>query len=196
MTEQPRLTMLIGGARSGKSALAQQLAEAAEQPVVMVATMEAGDEEVRHRIAAHQAARPADWRTVEEPVAVVEALCEHAAAGETVILDCLTMWVSNIVMRALPPSGATITDHDRAVSRATDAARELLGWSLSRRGHLIVVTNEVGSGVVPAYELGRVFRDALGRANAVVAARADRVYHLTAGLAIELKSLGARPVDE
>jgi adenosylcobinamide kinase/adenosylcobinamide-phosphate guanylyltransferase len=196
MTEGPRLTLLIGGARSGKSALAERLARATSRPVVLLATMEPHDAEVRHRIAAHRAARAVDWRTIEEPVAVIETLRQHVDDGETIILDCMTMWVSNLIMRLLPATPAAVENQDHAIASAIDAASGLVDWAVSREGEVVVVTNEVGSGVVPSYQLGRVFRDALGRANAVVAARADRVYHLTAGLAIELKSLGARPVDE
>jgi adenosylcobinamide kinase/adenosylcobinamide-phosphate guanylyltransferase len=191
-----RLSLLIGGARAGKSALAERLARASGRPVVFVATMEPGDDEVRARIAAHRASRPAHWRTVEAPIEVMAAIREHARAGDFVVMDCVTLWVSNLLLRELSDGGEV--DAARAagainvcIAAATDLLDELAGFD----GEAAIVTNEAGMGVVPAYVLGRVFRDALGRVNALIAARADRVYYLVAGLALELKSAGARPLD-
>jgi adenosylcobinamide kinase/adenosylcobinamide-phosphate guanylyltransferase len=191
----PRLTLLTGGARSGKSALAERLAYATRQPVLFVATMQALDDEVRHRIQQHQSVRLKDWRTVEEPLAVVGALAAHAHPRDTVIIDCLTLWASNMLLRDLPdPDSAPLGQVDAAVERCASAVGDLVTWSASHDGAVIVVTNEVGAGVVPTTRLGRLFRDALGRANAAIAARAERVYYLNAGLALELKALGALPV--
>lgn len=186
------LTLILGGARSGKSDLAERLAAASGRPVLFVATMEPGDDETRARIAAHRAQRPATWRTVEEPLDVLGALRTHAAAGDFIIVDCATLWVSNLLL-------AQVSDIDDIAPKAARAmiddadvrARELVEWCMSLDGHVVVVSNEVGAGIVPTYPLGRVFRDALGAVNRTVAERADRVYYLVAGLALELKARGA-----
>lgn len=190
------IALLIGGARAGKSALAERLAVASRRPVVFVATMEPGDDEVRARIAAHRSSRPAAWRTVEAPLDVAPALREHARAGDFVILDCVTLWVSNMLLRSVTDiDGITADEAEVAVAASVRAGQELLEWLVTFDGEVALVTNEVGMGVVPPYPLGRVFRDALGRVNALIAARADRVYYLVAGLAMELKATGALPLD-
>jgi adenosyl cobinamide kinase/adenosyl cobinamide phosphate guanylyltransferase len=192
----PNLTLLIGGVRSGKSALAERLAHATGKPVLFVATMQPLDDELRTRVAAHQASRPRSWRTIEEPERVVSALGQHAGPGDTVVIDCLTLWIANLLQRDLPdPDSAPVEAVGDAIAAARTSAADFSRWAASHDGEVIAVTNEVGMGVVPAYSIGRAFRDALGAANGVVAASAGRVYHLTAGLALELKAQGARPVD-
>ena len=158
--------------------------------------MEPRDDEVRQRIAQHRASRPATWRTVEAPLGVVPALDANAQPGDTVVMDCITLWISNMLLRDLPDAdAASIEAVGEAVEACVDAAVVLVDWTARHQSQVIIVTNEVGAGVVPPYRLGRIFRDALGRANAVIAARAGRVYHLNAGLALELKALGALPID-
>ncbi|MBI5289172.1 MAG: bifunctional adenosylcobinamide kinase/adenosylcobinamide-phosphate guanylyltransferase [Chloroflexi bacterium] len=192
----PRLSLLTGGARSGKSALAERLGHASNRPVLFIATMEPADDEVRARIAEHRASRPAHWRTVEAPLDVVAALRDHAHTGDFVILDCLTLWVSNILLRSIAGvENVTPSEAAAAVETCAAAATHLLDCIAAFEGEIAIVTNEVGMGLVPPYPLGRIFRDALGRVNALVAARADRVYYLVAGLALELKSAGALPID-
>ena len=191
-----RLSLLIGGARSGKSALAERLARASHRPVLFVATMEPGDDELRARIADHRSSRPAHWRTVEAPLDVVAAIHDRARSGDFVILDCVTLWVSNMLLRSLAdPDVVTPAEAAAAVESCAAAAADILDCAGAFDGEFVVVTNEVGMGLIPPYPLGRVFRDALGRVNALIAARADRVYYLVAGLAIELKSAGALPID-
>jgi adenosylcobinamide kinase/adenosylcobinamide-phosphate guanylyltransferase len=190
------LTLILGGARSGKSDLAERLATASGRPVLFVATMEPGDDETRARIAAHRAQRPSTWRTVEEPLDVLAALRTHAAAGDFIIVDCATLWVSNLLLAQasdiddIPPEAARAMIDDVDVR-----ARELVEWCMSLNGQVMVVSNEVGAGIVPSYPVGRVFRDALGAVNRTVAERADRVYYLVAGLALELKALGAATLN-
>jgi len=191
------LTLIIGGARSGKSDLAARLAGASGGPVLVLATMAPGDDEMRARIEAHRAARPAGWRTVEEPLRVVEALRAAVRPGDTVLIDCMTLWVSNLLMEALPdPDHAEAAAMAAAVDGAVAAVRALVSWADGHAADVIVVSNEVGLGLVPPYPLGRAFRDALGAGNRVVAERADRVYAIVAGLALELKALGAVPLDQ
>ena len=156
------LTLLIGGARSGKSSLALELAAG---EVVFVATAEAGDAEMAARIDAHRAERPESWTTVEAPRDLAGAL-RAAPAEACVVVDSLTLWVAN-----------TLDE---------DAAREAAAVAASRRGDTIVVTNEVGMGIVPANELAREYRDLLGRVNASWADAADRVLLVVAGRTLEV----------
>jgi adenosylcobinamide kinase/adenosylcobinamide-phosphate guanylyltransferase len=190
------LTLILGGARSGKSDLAERLAAASGRDVLFVATMERGDAEMGTRIDAHRAARPAAWRTVEEPLDVLGVLRGHARPGGFVLLDCMTLWVSNMLIARL---GDAETARPAAVRDAIDAAahqaRAFAAWARGYDGEVAAVSNEAGMGLVPPYPLGRAFRDALGAANRVVAREADQVYFLLAGLALELKSLGAQPIE-
>jgi adenosylcobinamide kinase/adenosylcobinamide-phosphate guanylyltransferase len=190
------LTLILGGARSGKSDLAERLAAVSGRPVLFVATMEPGDEETRARIAAHQAGRPATWRTVEEPLEVAGALRSHARSGDFAIIDCVTLWVTNLLLARTSDIDDIAPDEARSMIDAVAArAVNLAECCVAFDGDVAVVSNEVGAGVVPAYPLGRVFRDAIGTANRAFAVHADRVYYLVAGLALELKSLGARTLD-
>jgi adenosylcobinamide kinase/adenosylcobinamide-phosphate guanylyltransferase len=190
------LTFIIGGARSGKSDLAQRIAAASGRPVIFVATMQPEDAELRARVEVHRAGRPASWRTLEAPLDPLAALRADARAGDVIVLDCLTLWVSNLLLANVAdvdnPTAAEAAD---ALDLITTRARALVDWVVSFDGEVAAVSNEVGSGVVPAYPLGRIYRDALGSANNIAARSADRVYHVVAGLALELKSLGARPLD-
>ena len=165
-------TLLLGGARSGKSALAERLAHAAEK-VVFVATAAAGDEEMTARIAQHRQSRPRDWATVETPIAV-GAVVESTSADAMIVVDCLTLWVSNLMEDGF--ADAAIVERAHAVA-----------YLLARRpGPGIVVSNEVGSGIVPDNELARRFRDLLGRVNIAFADRADRTFLVVAGRTLEL----------
>lgn len=177
-----RVTLVIGGARSGKSAYAQRLAEESGRPVLYVATATAGDEEMAERIARHRAARPTHWRTLEIPMNIGPALEATIAGGEVVLLDCLTMLVSNLMMDE--GEGATA---DRLEARVVEELEALLKVCRTREAQLIVVSNEVGMGLVPPYPMGRVYRDVLGRANQWLAARSDRVVLMVAGIPLEVK---------
>ena len=178
------LIFILGGARSGKSAHAERLARRGRR-VLFVATAEARDQDMRRRIAAHRERRPAGWDTLEEPLDLVAALCPLLDRYDTFLLDCLTLWVSNLLLER--------QDHAGTENRIQDSARELMDFIEETHATWILVSNEVGQGIVPSSTLGRAYRDALGRVNQVAASRADRVYLMTAGLALELKSLGARP---
>jgi adenosylcobinamide kinase/adenosylcobinamide-phosphate guanylyltransferase len=190
------LTLILGGARSGKSELATKLAEASGRDVLFVATMRELDDEVRARVAEHRDARPAHWRTVEAPVELTSALREHGRNGEFVVIDCVTVWIANVIMDALPdPDGARIESVDEVLSDISRRVADLAAWADGFDGDVAVVSNEVGSGVVPAYQLGRIFRDAAGAANKTLAAEAGRSYYVIAGMALDLRALGALPID-
>jgi adenosyl cobinamide kinase/adenosyl cobinamide phosphate guanylyltransferase len=165
------LVLLVGGARSGKSHLAVRLAGAEGGHVVVVATAEARDAEMAERIALHRAERPGTWETIEEPVRLRAAL-EAAPPASTVVLDCLSLWVANLLERG------TEGIEEQALSAAGTAA--------GRPGDTIAVTNEVGLGVVPATPLGRAYRDVLGRVNAIWAEKADEAYFVVAGKTLRL----------
>lgn len=182
MTAAKELILILGGARSGKSAYAERLARERGGTVLFVATATAGDAEMARRIADHRAARPATWRTLEEPVAVADRLTA-GAAEDIVLLDCLTLLVSNILL-------AHEADGEAAVARRVEEeVAALLRRYEEGAAAWLVVSNEVGMGLVPPYPLGRLYRDLLGRANQQLAARADRVYLMVAGLPVDLKRL-------
>lgn len=164
--------LILGGARSGKSTLAEARAEAAEGEVVYIATAEAADDEMAARIEAHRARRPDTWRTVEAPQALTAALLEATAPGRLVIVDCLTLWLSNRL-------GA---DADIAGDQAA-----LLAVLKDVPGEVVLVSNEVGQGIVPDNAMARTFRDAAGRLNQSVAAACERVTYVIAGQPLTLK---------
>lgn len=164
------LTLLLGGARSGKSTLAVQMAERQGAPVVFIATAEAFDDDMAHRIARHRDERPAHWTTVECPVALADAV-EAVPADAFVVVDCLTVWMANLMVHGIDPSEAT----------------EQLVTALARRtAPTVVVSNEVGMGIVPEHPMSREYRDHLGRLNQRVAALAHTTLLLVAGRAIRL----------
>jgi adenosyl cobinamide kinase/adenosyl cobinamide phosphate guanylyltransferase len=166
------LVLLIGGARSGKSELALQLAGEQPAPVVFLATGEAGDDEMRARIEQHQRERPSTWQTVEEPLRLQVAL-ETIEQTSCVIVDCLTLWAAN----ALERLGAADTETQAKAAAATAAARS---------GLTIAISNEVGLGLVPDNPLGRSYRDLLGRVNTLWADAAAHAYLLVAGRPLPL----------
>lgn len=177
------LYFVTGGARSGKSSFAQHLALATGRPVAYVATMEPLDEELEARVARHRGSRPATWTTVEAPDDLVSALRE-TPPDTCVLLDCVSLWVTNRLMPLGDPPPLPDVDHLETNLEAHVTA--LLEIQAARRGELIVVTNEVGSGVVPPTPLGRAYRDVLGRVNQQFSQRATRAWLLASGRALEL----------
>jgi adenosyl cobinamide kinase/adenosyl cobinamide phosphate guanylyltransferase len=168
------LTFLTGGARSGKSSLAVRIALASGRPVVFVATARPdGDDEWHERLARHRAERPEAWTTVEEPVHLAEAIAA-ADSGAAVVVDCLTLWVANVL-----DVGMSDGEAEAAAVKAASAASK-------RTQATVVVSNEVGSSIVPVDPGVRRYRDVLGRVNAVFAAAADRAYLTVAGRVVPL----------
>jgi adenosyl cobinamide kinase/adenosyl cobinamide phosphate guanylyltransferase len=170
------ILLLVGGARSGKSALAVSLARSSRRPVVFVATAEARDEEMAERIRRHRAERPPDWHVTEEPVAL-RGTFEQADAGALILLDCLSLWVANMLERG---AGADEIEAEASALALLAAARP---------APTVAVTNEVGLGVVPGSPLGRSYRDLLGRVNAIWAEHAADAAFVVAGRLLRL----ARP---
>ncbi len=182
-----QLTLILGGARSGKSTYAEKLAATYGPRVLYLATAEAGDEEMAERIAVHRAVRPDTWQTLEAPHNVGDALSTINSSPDVVLLDCLTLWVTNILlaMEDQPPA-----DIEKTVKIETD---KLLATRNQLEFPLIVVSNEVGLGLVPDYPLGRIYRDMLGRANQLLAQHADRVIFMVAGLPMIVKENNTTP---
>ncbi len=167
------LTFVTGGARSGKSAHALRLALAADAPVAMIATAEARDAEMRERIDAHRRERPASWRTVEEPLDLAGAL-RGLATGEYAVIDCLSLWVSNLLERE---SGAAVEG----------LASEAAALAAAHGGGCVAVSSEVGMGIVPDNALARSYRDVLGRVNAIWAEAADDALLAISGRVLRLE---------
>jgi adenosylcobinamide kinase/adenosylcobinamide-phosphate guanylyltransferase len=172
------LTLVIGGARSGKSRFAQSL-PARGQRVTYLATCRGEDSEMAVRIARHRSDRPAHWVTLEEPLAIAEAVERTAHHCDYILLDCLTIWISNM---SWEHRQSTEEELHSAVSR--ELARLV---AAARNTHLVVVSNELGCGLVPDSPVGRLFRDVHGWANQDVAAAAEWVYYLVAGIAVPIK---------
>ena len=171
----PSITLVLGGARSGKSRYAEQLVEAGAAVGTYCATAEPGDGEMAARIAAHRARRGRFWTTIEVPLALPEAIAEHADPLRPLLVDCLTLWLSNLF-----GAGHDIEAMTGALAAALRAAD----------GPVVLVANEVGLGLVPETPLGRRFRDAAGRLNQEIASLADRVVFVAAGLPLVLKGSG------
>lgn len=182
ITSNRRLTLLLGGARGGKSAYALRLAQESERvsgsKVCFIATAQGLDEDMTARIARHRSERPAHWRTIEEPCQIDEAL-RHANEAGIVVVDCLTLFVSNWLMRHEDEN-----ECEQFVRRIT---RDFLELVRTTEQTIICVSNEVGLGIVPETRLGRTFRDLLGRVNQDFAAAADEVFLLVAALPLQLK---------
>ncbi len=167
-----RRILVLGGVRSGKSTFAERLAAECGEPVLYVATATAGDDEMAERIGLHRARRPATWRTLESPKGLADPIVAALGDARTVLVEDLTLLLSNLML-----SG---TDAEARALAEVDALQALTT-------HLIVVSNEVGMGVVPATPLGREFRDSLGRLNQHAASQLHEVYMLFAGLPLRLK---------
>lgn len=179
-------TLLLGGARSGKSGLAERLARESGKDVVYVATSYGGDTEMSARINHHRARRPAEWKTVEEPTALAATLRILCAPERIVLVDCLTLWLTNLMFstrQEFPEVGPIDLPPLFVDERAA-----LLDWlDATPAGDVVFVSNETGMGIVPYGAISRAFVDEAGRLNQDVAARCDRVLFVAAGLPLVLK---------
>ncbi|MEZ4862346.1 MAG: bifunctional adenosylcobinamide kinase/adenosylcobinamide-phosphate guanylyltransferase [Caldilineaceae bacterium] len=180
-----QLTFILGGARSGKSSYAEKLAAARGRQVLYVATATAWDEEMRVRIANHQAQRPVQWQTLEATHQLGPAITAACAerAPDLILIDCVTLLASNVLL-ALPEP---LTEQSASAALLAEVD-ELLAAYRAGAATWVIVSNEVGLGVVPPYPLGRVYRDALGRANQRLAAAADEVIFMVSGLPMTVKT--------
>ncbi len=170
-----KIILITGGARSGKSRLAEKLAEAFGGPLCYVATGEARDAEMTERIAAHKARRGEAWQTLEEPLNLQEALRDVQGRCKAVLVDCITLWISNLLFRF------------GTAEAVLDEVRALIISLADCRTPVILVSNEVGMGIVPENALARTFRDLAGKANELLAAASDEVYVTFSGIPLKLK---------
>jgi len=168
------IVLVLGGAKSGKSAWALQYAQENYRPCLFLATAEVRDDEMAERVRRHQAARGPEWRLVEEPLHIDETLETREAPDGVVLIDCLTVWLSNVLLQKGHEAVAAYEDR-------------LLGALSARRQSVVLVSNEVGTGIVPEHPLGREFRDLAGVLNQEIAALADRVVLTVAGIPLFLK---------
>jgi len=171
---KPKHTLILGGARSGKSRFAEQLATSSQQPVIYIATAQGHDDEMQARIHRHQQQRPAHWQLIEESIALADTLLAHSKADNCILVDCLTLWLSNCLC------------HDENCWAQQKQA--LLGVLSELPGQVIFVSNEVGYGIVPLGQLSRDFVDESGWLHQAIAANISRVEFIMAGLPLTLKS--------
>lgn len=172
------LTLITGGARSGKSTFAQSLCGHSLN-VAYIATARENDAEMAERIRLHRSARPAEWLTVEEPLELGDAVAKHVSEADFVLVDCLTVWLSNVMFEHRSSSEKDV---------ANCVHKHVLGLlQASHEGSVILVTNEVGSGIVPASAIARQFRDLQGIVNQQVAQQAHTVYLLACGIPVKIK---------
>ena len=193
-TIPPRLILILGGARSGKSAFAEQLALKSGRSVAFIATATAGDEEMRERIARHRAARSAAWHTIEEPLDLAGAVLQASKLADVLLLDCITLWLNNLFAQTANHYESEEEQYSASTLFDKAALQEIekllsAAHSLAPDKILLIVTNEVGLGIVPAYPLGRHYRDTLGYLNQRLAQASDRVYMMVAGMGVDLKRL-------
>ncbi|MFC1942945.1 bifunctional adenosylcobinamide kinase/adenosylcobinamide-phosphate guanylyltransferase, partial [Chloroflexota bacterium] len=175
----------IGGARSGKSDYAQQMALDLNEAVVFVATAEAGDDEMKKRIEAHRKSRPSTWQTIETTSHIGRRIAISISEGQTVIIDCITLLVNNVFQRHDETTEAEIIESD-----VMSEINELVYCIEQSSARFIIVTNEVGLGLVPGDRVSRLYRDVLGRANQRLAKCSDEVYLMVAGIPVTVKSAG------
>jgi adenosylcobinamide kinase/adenosylcobinamide-phosphate guanylyltransferase len=208
-----RVTLVLGGARSGKSSFAEKLAAARtiHPGVLYAATLAPYDDEMRERVVRHRLSRPASWKTVEAPYELLAGLKQGYGGESTVLVDCLTLWTTNHLMRAfgweaagvpeeldpdaiakpdeLEPVAVPAADFKLLEQNLIQQLDEIINWLRQENCNLILVSNEVGLGLVPPYPLGRVYRDILGRINQRTAALADEVFFCFAGIPVDIKKL-------
>jgi len=178
--------LIIGGTRSGKSQFAQELALKSGEPVLFVATAVAGDEEMKRRIEEHQRERSPAWSTLEVTTNVGSHILQKIGGAQVVIIDCITLLVNNIFNQYGSQSGEEI-DASLVEERLTAEINELVECINRVDASFIIVTNEVGQGLVPVNRVGRLYRDLLGRMNQMLAQQADKVYLMVAGLPVQIK---------
>jgi len=179
-----KLTFIIGGARSGKSSFAQKLAEDSGKSVTFIATAQALDDEMSARINKHQQERRADWGTLEIPFGVAPYLCEKPTSTGVYLLDCITLLVTNLIMQCTQDD---IADEQQSTQAVEHEMNELLVYIREHEQDWIIISNEVGQGLVPPYQMGRVYRDLLGKANQRIASVADEVFWMVAGIPMPIQ---------
>ncbi len=182
-----RTILVLGGTRSGKSEFAEQMAVDMSDSVTYIATLKAFDDEFARRVNIHRSRRPAKWDTVEEPLNLSQRINELGQKSGIILIDCLTGWLTNIFLDN--DAFSQSTPQQEKEEYIMHKVEELAGAIVNAKADILIVSNEVGMGVVPPYPAGRAFRDVSGKANRLIASKADEVYLVVAGLAVEIKSL-------
>lgn len=182
MTMKSNITLILGGARSGKSSYAQSLAQESGKSVTFVATAQALDDEMSARIQKHRAERPPDWETLETPFNL--AACVKQIRSNVVILDCITLLITNLMMQFVKDD---LVDEAMFMAAVRKEIDEFVDALHEREQNWLIVSNEVGLGLVPPYQMGRVYRDAIGWANQRLAREANKVIFMVAGIPMEVK---------
>jgi len=180
------IILVLGGARSGKSSFAEEIVtELGGKNVIYLATAKAKDSEMSDRIARHQADRPTEWETIEENKQV-SSILKNLTRDSVILLDCLTLLISNLLL-----TEEESTDYSKKEMLINNEIANIIEVARKRELDLVIVSNEVGQGVVPAYKSGRIYRDIVGRANQKIATEADEVYITYAGIPVEIKKLAS-----
>ena len=186
-----RLILVTGGARSGKSAFAERLVADQNGRTAYIATAQVLDSEMEYRVRLHRQRRPAEWKTWEAPFDAHEALLEAGSCSDVILFDCITLYLSNMLCAQ---DAAALADEDKLYEMVHEKVGRLIKAADLLRGSgatTVFVTNEVGAGIVPENRLGRLYRDLSGLANQQIAAAADQVYAVIAGIPVEIKALAA-----
>ena len=202
-----QFTLITGGARSGKSHFAELMAASAKSPVIYIATAQVWDDEMALRVKKHQMQRPSTWRLIEEPQAIRDTLFQLKDENGVILLDCVTLWLSNLLLKGQtkPASSSEQSPKESSVGPQENSeqfsdlepqivatVREVAQLAQEIKPQVILVTNEIGQGIVPEYPLARAYRDLVGRCNQILAQSADAVYLVVAGFPIEIKHTGEK----
>jgi len=183
-----KMTLLTGGARSGKSTLAEKIAAETGGEILFIATAQALDKEMERRIQLHQESRPEDWKSLEIGENLASVLAKKKLSADLIIIDCITMLVSNVILKH---SGSLDEPDEEAAEDALDQEiSSLISYIQKSNSTFILVSNDVGMGLVPPYPVGRLYRDLMGRVNRQLALVADEVYWINAGFVLPLHELG------
>ena len=177
-----KLIFITGGARSGKSSFAEKMAANLGKPVAYLATGQSLDKEMAHRIKKHKSRRPTDWETYEEPIEVRKLVSRLGLEKEVILIDCLTLLTSNLLLKKENKMGDPQWEEEILLE-----IKKLAEVSYKVPAQVIIVSNEVGMGLVPDNPLGRVYRDILGRANSIIADKADEVFMMVSGIPLKIK---------
>jgi len=181
-----QFTLITGGARCGKSRFAELLAAHTKRPVIYIATAQIWDEEMALRVKKHQLQRPATWRLIEEPVNIRDTFIQLKDEDGIILLDCVTLWLTNLLL-----ADGDLFNNDLE-PQILDIVKDVAQLAREIKPQVIIVSNEVGQGIVPEYPLARAYRDLAGRSNQILASNADRVYMVVAGIPMEIKHSGEK----
>lgn len=189
MQDKGKLIFVLGGARSGKSSIAEKITQTLGEKVLYLATAAVLDQEMEKRVDLHRKRRPDYWSTIEETHRISQVIKENGDLYEVIMVDCLTILVSNLLLDEGFPDTDTVLNAPEKEHAILNEIKNLSMLAQEAKAHVVIVSNELGAGIVPANEMGRLYRDLVGWANQTVASYADEVYYTIAGLPVELKAM-------